>query len=114
MISIKGLKQPVKIGWSDAERAFPRILVLNLELDADFGAALESDDLADTVDYTEVISCVQSLCASRSWRLVEKLVGEICERILAEFSLVKAVSVEVEKDISEVCRSVSVKKTMRK
>ncbi|MEI6078849.1 MAG: dihydroneopterin aldolase, partial [Verrucomicrobiota bacterium] len=50
IIYITGLEVFYRVGVPEAERAEPQRLLLNIELQADFSAAAQSDAIADTVD----------------------------------------------------------------
>jgi dihydroneopterin aldolase len=65
---------PVRLGWSDAERASPQPVAVDLELRfATPPAACDTDRLADAVDYAALVGRVGALAASAEHRLIEHL-----------------------------------------
>jgi dihydroneopterin aldolase len=73
---------PVRLGWSDAERAAPQPVAVDLELRFTMApAACGSDCLADTVDYAELVSRVGSLAAAGEHRLIEHLARAVREEL---------------------------------
>jgi dihydroneopterin aldolase len=97
-IIIHELELPVQVGVPDAERARPQRLLVSVEMDIDFTAAVASDNLSQTVDYHAVVEYLRRLPAGRQWKLIETLAAEIADTLLREYSL-KAVSVEIKKFI---------------
>src|SRR5271154_3370425 len=95
-ISIVDLEVFYRVGVPDAERAQPQRLLLTIEMESDCAAAAKSDSIADTIDYSAVSQFLLKFGDGKSWKLIEKLVADICEMILAEFKP-KKVSVEVKK-----------------
>ena len=67
---------------------------VSLRLHADVGAAMLSDNLADTVDYAAVCTLVKAEMAVPS-ALIEHVARRIMERILREFPRVKRVEIRL-------------------
>jgi dihydroneopterin aldolase len=59
-------------------------------------AGMRSDKLKDTVDYTQVTSCVREIAESRRFNLIEALAGAIADALLTRFD-VSRVRVRVRK-----------------
>ena len=106
-ISIVDLEVFYRVGVPDAERAQPQRLLLTVELESDFTAAAKSDSIVDTIDYYAVTQRLLKFGADREWKLIEKLVADIADVVLAEFKP-QSVSVEVKKFIIPQARYVSV------
>jgi dihydroneopterin aldolase len=109
-ISIVDLEVFYRVGVPDAERAQPQRLLLTVGLEADFSAAAQSDDLADTINYFAVSQRLLQFGAGREWRLIEKLAADLADALLAEFKPPR-VSVEVKKFIIPEARHISVSLT---
>lgn len=69
---------------------------VDLRLWLDLEAAIQTDDLAQTLDYREIIAQIKTLFATKRFSLVEKLAGEIAA-IGLEFPAVESVEVHLTK-----------------
>jgi dihydroneopterin aldolase len=78
----------------ERERAQP--FEVDLEIEAPLDLAGRRDDLADTVDYAEVIAGVVKIIETRSYQLLEALAGAIADEVLTH-DLVSSVLVQVRK-----------------
>lgn len=79
-IFIEELRVAARVGIYPREKAAPQ----NLELNMTFGvpdAAAERDDIADTIDYAEVISRIRAELDQRHFNLIETL-GEFVVNLL--------------------------------
>lgn len=96
-INVRELRVKSHIGATEAERARPQLLLVNLEIAVDLRAAGTSDDLADTVDYGKVVAEVEQLISESRCALLEHLAENIAAHI-ADIPGVNGVTVEVAKD----------------
>src|ERR1044071_9141487 len=106
-IIIHDLEVFYRVGVPDEERAKPQRLLVCVVMSRDLAAAASSDDLTRTVDYYAVTRRLLGFGEGRSWKLLEKLAGDITEMLLAEFAT-GTVSVEVKKFVIPEARYVSV------
>jgi len=106
-ISIVDLEVFYRVGVTDAERAQPQRLLVTVEMLFDFSSAAVSDRIERTIDYHAVAQMLLKYGEGRSWKLLERLVTQIADAILADFKA-QAVSVEVKKFIIPEARYVSV------
>jgi dihydroneopterin aldolase len=53
-------------------------------------AGVRSDQLADTVDYTQVVACVRDVCEGRRFNLIEALAAAIADTLLERFPVSRA------------------------
>ena len=60
--------------------------LFDLELDLRT-AATETDDIADTVDYRDVLACVREISDGRAYALLEALAAAIADELLRRFPL---------------------------
>ncbi|MBM4184908.1 MAG: dihydroneopterin aldolase [Gemmatimonadetes bacterium] len=96
-IIIPGIPLRAHVGWTAAEREAEQEISVHLELRLDLRPAGASDELAHTLDYDDVCERVAVLVRSKDFRLIEA-VAESCARgLLADFSGVDEVRVEVRK-----------------
>ena len=105
-ITIKDLSVLCRIGVPDQERANPQRLLVTIEMSGDFSRAAQSDDIAHTINYYDVSQRITQLCATQSFKLIERLADEISRILLGEFRAEQA-TVEVKKFILSNARHVS-------
>jgi FolB domain-containing protein len=107
-IIINDLEVRYRVGVPDAERQHPQRLLLTVELNRDFSAAVAKDELSETIDYFAVCQRLLHWGESREWKLIERLAVEIAEMILADFKP-DQVTVEVKKFIIPETKWVAVR-----
>ena len=83
-------------GVSPEEKARGQRFVVDVELTTDLAGAGTSDDLKDTVDYSEVYRLVKAVVEGRRRNLIEAVAQEINSRILSQYR-VEEVMVRVKK-----------------
>lgn len=92
-LRLRGLRCDVFLGVSDAERARPQTVELDVELRLDLREAGRADDPERTVDYAEVVEAIRRAVDGRSFRLVEALAeraAQAASRFGAEEVVVRA------------------------
>jgi FolB domain-containing protein len=95
-ITIVDLEVFYCVGVTDEERAKPQRLLLTVDMSLDFSSAAVSDRIERTINYQTVADDLLKFGEGRSWKLVEKLVANIADRILAEYKP-QSVMVEAKK-----------------
>lgn len=78
-ILIRGLRELGVHGVLPEEQTRPQPFEVDVELEIDLGAASESDDLDDTVDYSAVAEAVSRVVRSERYALLERLASRIAE-----------------------------------
>ena len=106
-ITIVDLEVFYCVGVTDEERANPQRLLLTVDMTFDFSSAAVSDRIERTINYQTVVDELLKFGEGRSWKLVEKLVNTIADRILAEYKP-QGVMVEAKKFSIPQARFVSV------
>jgi dihydroneopterin aldolase len=106
-ITIVDLEVFYCVGVTDEERAKPQRLLLTVDMSLDFSSAAVSDRIERTINYQTVADDLLKFGEGRSWKLVEKLVANIADRILAEYKP-QSVMVEAKKFSIPQARFVSV------
>ena len=106
-INIVDLEVFYCVGVGDEERATSQRLLITIEMVFDFSSASVSDRIERTIDYYAVSQKLLVYGEGRSWRLLEKLVANLCDFILAEFKA-ETVNVTVKKFAIPQARHVSV------
>lgn len=82
---IHELTAQCRIGVTEAERANPQTLWLDLELEIDAAKAAMRDDVTAAVDYAELVVEVARFVESRPFHLLETVAEEIASLILKQF-----------------------------
>jgi len=106
-IAIFDLEVFYRVGVTAEERAKPQRLLLTVDMDLDFSSAAVTDRLERTINYQAVADDLLKFGEGRSWKLLEKLVANVADRILAEYKP-EAVVVECKKFSIPQARFVSV------
>jgi dihydroneopterin aldolase len=106
-IELRDLEVYLRVGVPEAERASPQRLLITVVLTLSSERAAQTDDLRDTVDYSQIAQYLLGLGTARSWRLIEKLAGDIADDLIRH-EQVQIVSVEVKKFIIPQTQWVSV------
>jgi dihydroneopterin aldolase len=83
-------------GVSEDERQVGGRYVVDIELGHDLSRAAASDNLADTVSYSDVYRTVREIVEGKSFRLIEALAETIAQTLLARYSA-ETVMVRVKK-----------------
>lgn len=84
-VFIEDLRIQTVIGVFDWEREIKQTVSLDLELAFDIGAAAQSDDIADTLDYKAVSKRLIQFVERSDYQLVEALAEQCAQIVLAEF-----------------------------
>lgn len=95
-IILSGIRFRGRHGVSPEERATGGSYSVDVELACDLSAAVASDHVRDTIDYSAVHKLVLRLGRERSFHLLESLAGAIAQEVIAAFP-VEAVTVRVRK-----------------
>lgn len=91
-IFIRDFRTEAWIGIYDWEQARAQVLELQIEIGVDIHQAGDSDKIADTIHYGEVVERVQSDLKTKKFQLLEALAEHIANIILHDF---KALNVSV-------------------
>ena len=86
-VFITGLKATSVIGCYDWERDIRQTLVIDLELQADFGRAAATDALEDALDYAAISQRVIAVCDASRFQLLEALAEHLVTLLLAEHGI---------------------------
>ena len=84
-IFLSQLKVDGKFGVSDSERHRERTVLVDVVLTLDLSRAGVSDDLADTIGYSQVARVILELAETREYHLLEKFCADCADTILATF-----------------------------
>jgi len=92
-ITIVDLEVFYCVGVPEEERAKPQRLLLTIDMSHDIAPAAISDRIEKTIDYQALTQDLLKFGEDRNWKLLEKLITNIADMILAEY---KPASVFVE------------------
>ncbi|MDR2981398.1 MAG: dihydroneopterin aldolase [Puniceicoccales bacterium] len=101
-IRIKGIKIYGHHGALPEEKRLGQPFKVSLELELDTLPAAKTDDLTKTVNYAEVIRVVEEELKGPPAHLIETIAQRIAEKILANFSIIEGVTVELLKPFAPV------------
>ena len=106
-ITIVDLEVFCRVGVTEQERAQPQRLLVTVDMSLDFTIAAVSDRIERTINYQAVADELLKFGENRSWKLLEKLVTNLAERVMTQYSP-EEVMVEVKKFSIPQARFVSV------
>lgn len=86
-IHIANLRFPCIIGVHPEERTAEQPLVVTASFRGDFARAAESDDLADTVNYSDVAEEIRTFARAGRYRLLETLARRLAVHLSERFGL---------------------------
>ncbi len=95
-IYLKNIHLRARHGVLPQEHVVGNDYVLNVEVDYPLSAACQSDNVADTLNYAEVLSLVRD-AMNVSSALLEHVAYRICEAVLDHYSKATAVRVDLMK-----------------
>jgi dihydroneopterin aldolase len=97
LIEIKGIKSFGYHGVFESENIAGQDFFVDILLELDLTRASISDDVSDTVNYSEITDLVVEEVTGERVALIEKLAGRIADRIKRSYSQIVTVSVTVHK-----------------
>ncbi|GAB4582688.1 dihydroneopterin aldolase [Nocardia sp. IFM 10818] len=96
-IELRGLRVYGHHGVFDFEKRDGQEFVVDLTVWTDFSAAAKSDDLAETIHYGELADQVAAIVGGEPRDLVETVVSEIADQVIAAHPRIAAVEVVLHK-----------------
>ena len=84
-IMIRGLRVYAYHGVKEEEKRKGQPFVLDIDVGADLKAACESDNVDNTINYSDVTKCVVRTMLSEKNDLIERAAERVAQAILAEF-----------------------------
>jgi dihydroneopterin aldolase len=89
VVELRGLELHGRHGVLESERRVGQRFLFDVELELDVAGAV-TDELADTVDYREVVACVTAVSEARDFRLLEALASALADALVARFPVARA------------------------
>ena len=84
-VEVYGLEVPGAHGVDKDERRTPQAFLYDVWLEVSDAAT--SDRLEETVDYRDVLRCVQEVSEGRQFRLLEAMAAAVADALLARFEV---------------------------
>ena len=97
LIEIRGLRVLGTIGVNPEEKERAQPFEVDLDVHVDLSAAGLSDDLADTVNYGELIVATEGVIATERHQLLERVAHRVAQVLLEADGRVDAVTVSIRK-----------------
>ncbi len=82
-ITLRGMRFSGRHGVGSEERAEAQPFAVDIVLRLDLSRPAETDDLADTIDYSALYVLARSIVEERSFKLIEALAAAIADAVLA-------------------------------
>ena len=90
-ISIRGIEVLAKHGVLEEEQEKAQMFRVDLDIYADLSKAGETDNLADTVDYSSIALEVREVVGSESHKLIERVAKRVADAILDRQDVSRAI-----------------------
>lgn len=95
-IYLNQLHTQTLIGILPHERAKKQTLIISLELETDFTAAIASESVNDAINYAALADFVVDFADKATFQLIETFAGKLIEALFAEFNTT-AITVTLQK-----------------
>jgi dihydroneopterin aldolase len=95
-IIIQGLKATAIIGILDWERETKQNLIFDIKIECDVSKAIQTEDVAFTLDYAKVSADVIDYVQNSNFQLIETLSEKVAELILSDLR-VESVDIKLDK-----------------
>ena len=95
-VEVRGLSFHAHHGCHPHERKSGGVFKVDLTVEGDFSASMESDDIADAVDYVALMDLCERIMKTPK-NLIETVAHDIAWDVLRRFSAVNRVEVTVKK-----------------
>ena len=86
-LTLAGMKFYSHSGIHSFEKDVGQLFEIDVECYMDMSRASRSDRISDTINYPKLFQTVKGVMEQSSFNLMERLAGEIAERILEEFGI---------------------------
>ncbi len=84
-ITLEGMTFYAYHGVNPEEKELGQRFVVDLTMEADLSAPGRSDELSDTINYSEVYGMVKAVTEGETYNLLEAVAEAIAQRVLASF-----------------------------
>lgn len=84
-IMIRGLRIYAYHGVKEEEKRKGQPFILDIDIKANLQTACESDDVADTINYSDVTKCITATMLAEKNDLIERAAERVAQAILTAF-----------------------------
>lgn len=95
-ILLSGVRCSIRVGVAPAERQQPQECLVDVEVERDLSRAARTDDLHDTLDYSQVYDLIQRLSQDGEYALLERFAGRLEEELRRDLAS-KSLRIRVKK-----------------
>jgi len=110
-LGVSGIRLTGHHGVHSEERKHGNRFEVDVEVGCSSVDAVETDELADTIDYQEITDLVREVSRRQPFNLIESLAGAIADALLAKYATISDAVVRVSKlvppGLSDVARTVA-------
>lgn len=85
IIFLQEVKVQTRLGVPEWERMTAQTVILDIEVAMPHSRSCQTDAIADTLDYGDIVARIRQTLAEKSFHLVEALAEHVCQLILSEF-----------------------------
>ena len=96
-IILNGIEVMGRHGCTEAEQQIEQLFTVDAELYLDLSRAGKSDDINDTIDYTQVIGDIKKIVGGKSRALIEAVAQDIAETLLRKYFRLNGVKIVLTK-----------------
>ena len=96
-ISLVDLEITCIIGILPYERVKEQNILLDIDLDVDFGDSSYTDDINETIDYTNIAEMATQLAISKKYKLIESFCFDLTNLFLDTFKIIQKSNITVKK-----------------
>ena len=86
IIFLRELKVDTLIGVYEWERLVPQTIQIDLDIALPNSQACQTDNIADALDYSDIVRHLKEVLASRHFNLLEALAEHIAQILLKDFN----------------------------
>ena len=96
-ISLVDLEITCIIGILPYERVKEQNILLDIDLDVDFGDSTYTDDINETIDYTIIAEMATQLAITKKYKLIESLCSDLNNLFLDTYKIIQQSIITVKK-----------------
>lgn len=89
-------------GCTEEEQRRGQVIKVDLEMFLDLSKAGKTDELDETVDYSQILFHVEQIVGGKSRKLIETVAEEIAETILSEYEKIDSLKVTLHKPFANL------------